>query len=226
MIFIALAVAWSLSDASRLKRVGLAPRIKLIAMTFDLRRSTQWFRRMGIENSDYIGTFMDELLELALNYTSVLPYGRPNLIKFLGDGYMFIWEVPDDSTSITRLRAVVGAACALHDNYRSWIKDPTRAWMDPPNSIGVGVDLGCASRYTFENGSIDYKGSPVDNVAKMQDLARPDGGVVIQANWQLSDELRDKFPVEGQMVIGNECIAVRATGGVKLQARNKIKLVR
>jgi class 3 adenylate cyclase len=226
MIFIALAVAWGLSEASRLKRVGTPSHTKIIAMFLDLRGATQWERDVVRGNLEYVGNFVDELREWALTHTSVPPLGSPTLIKFLGDGYLLIWEVPYDSMITDRFNVVVSSACALHQNYPAWVRDTPSIWLGAPRAIGIGIDIGSALRVTFENGSVDYVGSPVNNAAKMQDLARPDGGVVIGASWKLSDELRDKFPVEGQLIIGNECISVRATGGVKLQARSKIKLMR
>jgi class 3 adenylate cyclase len=218
MIFISLAVAWSLSDASRLKRVGISPCVEIITLIFDLRGSTAWSRRIEREHHDHVGTFMDELLELGSKTMSVLPFGRPNLVKYLGDGYMLVWELPDDSVGCDRMNAVVGAACNLYDTYPVWAKDASRRWAEAPRSIGIGVDRGCAKRHTFENGSVDYQGSPVNNAAKMQDLARPDGGVVIRRDyWEnLSAELSDKFPEEGRMLIGQELISVRATKGVTL----------
>lgn len=225
MIFIALAVAWSLSDASRLKRVGTPSNAKIIAMFLDLRGATQWERDVVRGNLEYVGTFIDGLLELSLAHTSLPPLSRPTLVKFLGDGYLLIWEVPDDSAITDRFNVVVGSACALHQNYPAWVKDNPSIWLGAPRAIGIGIDLGSALRLTFENGSVDYVGSPVNNADKMQDLARPDGGVVIGANWKLSDELRAKFPVEGRVVIGNEFMSVRATAGVMLQTRGKIKLI-
>jgi class 3 adenylate cyclase len=226
MIFISLAVAWSLSDASRMKRVGIPSHTKIIAMFLDLRGSTQWERDVVRGNLEYVGNFIDDLREWALTHTSVPPLSSPTLVKFLGDGYLFIWEVPDDSMITNRFNVVVSSACVLHENYPVWVRDTPSIWLGAPRAIGIGIDLGSALRLTFENGSVDYVGSPVNNAAKMQDLARPDGGVVIGANWKLSDVLHTKFPVEGQLVIGNEYISVRATGGVKLQARGKIKLMR
>lgn len=226
MIFIALAVAWSLSDASRLKRVGTPSHTKIVAMFLDLRGATQWERDVVRGNLEYVGKFIDELREWALTHTSVPPLSNPTLVKFLGDGYLLVWEVADDSMITKRFNAVVSSAYALQENYPAWARDTPSIWMGAPRAIGIGIDLGSALRITFENGSVDYVGSPVNNAAKMQDLARPDGGVVIGANWKLSDELRAKFPIEGQLVIGNESISVRATAGVKLQVRGKIKLIR
>ncbi|MFL6254650.1 MAG: hypothetical protein ACJ74T_06485 [Pyrinomonadaceae bacterium] len=226
MIFIALAVAWSLSDASRLKRVGTPSYTKIVAMFLDLRGSTQWERDVVRGNLEYVGKFIDELREWALSHTSVPPPSNPTLIKFLGDGYLLVWEVSDDSMITKRFNTVVSSAYTMHEKYPAWATELPSTWLGVPRAIGIGIDFGSALRITFENGSVDYVGSPVNNAAKMQDLARPDGGVVIGANWKLSDELRLKFPVEGQLIIGNESISVRATAGVKLQARGKIKLAR
>jgi class 3 adenylate cyclase len=223
MIFIALAVAWSLSDASRLKRVGTPSHVTIIVVFLDLRGATQWARNKDVK---YMGTFIDALGHWALTHFLVPPLSRPNLIKFLGDGFLFIWEIADDSMIMNRCNLVASVAYSMHQNYSPWVKDTESMWMGAPCAIGIGVDHGLALRLTFENGSIDYVGAPLNNAAKMQDLARPDGGVVIGDNPKLSEDVREKYPVVGHLVIGNESIPVRATRGVKLQPRGKIRIVR
>src|SRR5262249_34074680 len=87
-----------------------------------------------------------------------------------------------------------------------------------PNAIGVGVDVGAAIRLTFENGSHDYLGTPVNIAAKMQNLARPNGGVVIQEKvWSLIGDTKENFPKEGKLRVGKKHIPVRATGEVELR---------
>jgi class 3 adenylate cyclase len=82
--------------------------------------------------------------------------------------------------------------------------------------MGVGIDFGPANRLTSENGSCDYLGLPLNYAAKLQGMARPDGGVVIRDSWRLTEDLIDKFTRKGTMAIGNERISIRATEGVKL----------
>jgi class 3 adenylate cyclase len=219
LIFVAHALVWAFSDASRLKPLAGSPRVQVVALLFDLRGSTEWSYEVADTDSNYVKAFQDELREWSTNKVFAQPQGWPNLIKFMGDGFLFVWEIPDSSLVIY-FSAIVDAAYNLCVDYRSWVKDTEfmkRFPMGVPIGIGYGVDVGQGTRITFENGSNDYLGAPVNNAAKMQDLARPHGGGVIRAKaWSLlSESLQDKFPKEGPMKIGTRTVAVRMTEEVE-----------
>jgi class 3 adenylate cyclase len=218
LLFIALAVAWGLSDVSRLRPVGISANVNIVAMFFDLRGSTKWAEEIAQKDFHYVRTFIDELREWTWSEASTLPHGRPNLIKFLGDGLMFVWEIPNGSM-YESTNAVVGFAYTLHTNYPSWVKEKVskqKFLWGVPDGIGAGVDVGAAIRLTFENGSDDYLGSPVNTAAKMQNLARPYGGVVIRKKvWDLLDDLRDSFPKAGTMSLGDLSTPIRMTEQVE-----------
>jgi class 3 adenylate cyclase len=197
--------------------------VNVIVVFLDLRGATQWGRN---KDDVYVGAFIDALGQWALTHFLSPPLSRPDLVKFLGDGFLFIWEVSDHSMITSRYNLVASVAHSTHQNYSPWVKDTEAMWMGAPRAIGIGVDHGSALRLTFENGSVDYVGSTLNNAAKMQDLARPDGGVVIGNNPKLSEAVHDKYPVAGQLVIGRECIPVRATQGVKLPTRSKLRIAR
>lgn len=214
LLFIALAVAWGLSDASRLKRVGNPTHVKVIVMVFDLRGSTQWSAEVAKQSVEYVGTLLDELQEWTTHLAFSLPQGRPALIKFLGDGFMFIWEVPSDSHMVEAGNAVADLAYRICRGYPSWIKATPTLWLGAPRYIGAGVALGSALRLTFEDGSDDYIGSPLNLAAKLQNLARPFGGVIVHENWSLCEQVASSFSNRGEVVIGPESVPVRATSEV------------
>jgi class 3 adenylate cyclase len=220
MLFIALAVAWALSDAARLKSVTGEPEVQVVTMFFDLRGSTQWAHKTAGKDFSYVKDFINELREWALEQVSAPPQGRPNLIKFLGDGFMFVWEVPRPLLKDTS-NAIIKLADNMCTNYQQWINEDSFKQQFPwgvPVGIGLGVDVGPAIRFTFENGTDDYLGAPLNIAAKMQNLARPHGGGVIQVKvWKiLNDNLRGKFPEEGMLKLGDEGVSVRGTAGVDL----------
>ena len=95
MLFIALAVAWGLSATSRLRPVGLPANVDVVIMFLDLRGSTRWSTEAVKGDFRYVGTFIDELREWAWGQASVLPRNPPDLVKFQGDGFMFVWEVAE-----------------------------------------------------------------------------------------------------------------------------------
>jgi class 3 adenylate cyclase len=219
MLFIALAVAWGLSVISGLKPVGVGVEVDVVAMFFDLRGSTHWAEYEVGRDFRYVSTFIDQLLEWSWKNVSATPQGRPNLVKFLGDGFMFVWELSDHALAQSA-NAVVSLAYKQYDLYPAWAKEDKEEKLPwgAPDAIGVGVDVGTAIRLTFENGSYDYLGSPVNIAAKMQNLARPNGGVVIQKRvWALLSGTQDSFPKEGSLKLGKESIPIRATNEVELQ---------
>ena len=221
MLFIALAVAWGLSDTARLKFVGKPKNIKVISMSLDLRGSTQWANEKAEGDFDYVGNFIDDFLEWAWNRASAASKVRLNLIKFLGDGFLFVWEVQHDSV-MDNANTIINLACDLRAEYQVWIKEEGFEKKYPwgvPAGIGVGVDVGPAIRLTSENGSNDYLGSPINHTAKLQDLARPQGVVIPTKVWTALDKnLRDKFSKKGILKIGHLNIPVRMTEEVGLQS--------
>jgi class 3 adenylate cyclase len=219
MIFIVIATSWALSQP-RVRRVGGSPSVQIVSLCFDLRGSTIWANDVLERDPNYVRTFIDELREWTWNQTSCQPQGHPKLIKFMGDGFLLIWEISGSSV-VDSSNSIIELAYSLCANYQIWIKDEIFKQTFPwgvPIGIGCGVDIGHAIRLTFENGSNDYLGAPVNHSAKMQDLARPAGGVVIQAEvfGFLNDTVRQKFPMKGVMKIGNRSISVRMTEEVEL----------
>ncbi len=205
MLFIALAVAWGLSDTSRLRFVGGSSNVNVVAIFFDLRGSSQWAKQVTAKRSaSQVGLFMDSLREWARNQALSFPDNRPDFIKFLGDGFLFVWEVSDRKLLWERAGIEVRLAYKIYSEYADWLK--TEDWEQElgsvPPALGIGVDAGHVIRITYENGANDYIGAAVNNAAKLQDLARPNGGVVVlNSTWQqcsncsgsLTQTLEDKF---------------------------------
>jgi class 3 adenylate cyclase len=220
MLFIALAVSRGLSDASRLKTVGITKNVEVAAMFFDLRGSTQWANEDADKDFHYVKFFNDGFREWAWKKASSSEQGSPKFVKFLGDGLMYVWEIPsgklrDNANNIAEL------AYSLSDDYLSWVSKPEVIDMFPwgtPKALGIGADVGNAVRLTFESGFDDYLGSPMNIAAKMQNLARPCGGVVIREKmWkQLLEDISNKFPEKGKLKLGDSDIPVRGTENVEL----------
>lgn len=214
MLFIALALAWGLSNASRLKFREFEP-VNIVAMSIDLRGSTKCTERVWDKgDGEFIVNFKNKFCDWVMGFVSESSCGALTP-KFTGDGLMLVWEVHDASKIVDIANAAVGLGCALSGGYSSWLGNDRELWTDVPESIGIGVDFGYANRLTTESGMYDYSGLPLDYASKLQGLARPQGGVVIQAKWTLPDQLRGKFTKRGMMKIGNKSIPVRATGRVK-----------
>jgi class 3 adenylate cyclase len=217
MLFIALAVAWGLSDTARLRPTGTPVNVDVVTMFFDLRGSTHWANDVMEKDFRYVGKFIDSLREWSWKHAANLPQCPLKLVKFLGDGFMFIWEIPNGAKADSA-NGVVGMAHTLCTTYLAWVKETISEPHGAPDGIGAGIDVGPAIRLTLENGSEDYLGSPLNIAAKMQNLARPNGGIVIPSKvWELLNEhLRAKFPKAGVVKLGQSEIPVHMTSDVEL----------
>ncbi|HEY6803873.1 MAG TPA: hypothetical protein VI306_09870 [Pyrinomonadaceae bacterium] len=211
MLFIALTLSWGMSRRSRLK-FNESHNVSVIVMSVDLRGSTRWAKEIG--DGPYVVTFMDKFTHWMDSKASGEPYGSPT-VKHTGDGMMFFWEVTREEHIIMLANAVVGLACALWSGYQPWVRSRPELYKEVPRSIGIGVDFGSAVRLTSESADYEYIGLPANFAAKFQELARPDGGVVVRDNWALSDELDGRFVHKGKVEIAGEFVPVRATFEVK-----------
>ena len=212
MLFVALAVAWCFSDASPLRVVGSSAHVNIVAMCVDLRGSTQWANHVAEKDFRYVQTFMDDFAQWVLSTAKTSSLGRPSYAKFLGDGVLIVWEIPEEAMA-ARVNAGVKLACCLNKNYSSWVKKNARKYTwGVPIGIGVGVDVGTAVRVTFENGPNDYIGAPVSYASKLQDSARPNGGVAVQEKvYKLLNGNRSRFTHQEILMIGASGIRIRTT---------------
>ncbi|MCW3052936.1 MAG: hypothetical protein JWN14_2106 [Chthonomonadales bacterium] len=223
MLFIALTVAWGLSETSRLRIVGTPAHVTVVALFIDLLGSTEWAHSVINGDFHYAGVFIDQLRTWIWRKALDSGLVRPSIVKFLGDGFMFVWETPQEITAVNAYtKAAVELACALHKEFPLWANNNSALWNKVPEAIGIGVDVGSAIRLTFENGSEDYLGAPINTAAKLQDMARPVGGVVIRTEvWNRldSDEiLQHKFAQPGIVRIGTDkMLSVRATEEVEFR---------
>lgn len=210
MLFIALAVAWCFSDASPLRVVGTPAHVYIVAICIDLRGSTEWATYIAERDFRYVETFMDDFVQWVLSNARVSSLGRPSYAKFLGDGVLIVWEIPESAIADSA-NTSVKLGYNLYKRYSPWVKKNSKkhTW-GVPVGIGIGVDIGPAVRPTFEHGPNDYIGVPVSYAPKMQDYARPKGGVVVQEKvYNLLSGCRNKFLRQEILKIGANEIVVR-----------------
>ncbi|HEY0375886.1 MAG TPA: hypothetical protein VGC87_02920 [Pyrinomonadaceae bacterium] len=212
MLFVALAVAWCFSDPSPLKVVGVPAHVDIVAICVDLRGSTQWANQVAEKDFRYVKTFLDGFIQWVLSNAKASRLGRPSYAKFLGDGVLIVWEIPEEAMAES-VNIGVKLGCHLYRTYPSWVRKNARKYTwGVPVGIGVGVDVGTAIRLTFENGPNDYVGAPVSYAPKMQDFARPNGGVVVQEKvYNLLNGSRSKFIRQETLRIGAGGVGVRIT---------------
>jgi class 3 adenylate cyclase len=100
--------------------------------------------------------------------------------KFLGDGFVLLWEADDEITIDNCLRQAIDAAFHLHKKYWNLSQEVT---YSTPSGYGVGISLGEAIRIQPETSlkemnEVDFVGYPLNCAARMQILAAGYGTVV------------------------------------------------
>jgi len=181
----------------------------------DLRGSTHWANSVVEKDFGYVKIFMDKFIQWVLQNARASTLGSPNYAKFLGDGILLIWEIPETKI-VDGINSGVKFGCSLRKQYPRWVKKNARKFTwGVPIGIGVGVDVGTAIRLTFENGSNDYIGVPISFASKMQHYARPKGGVVVQERlYPHLNGKRSDFTRQGVMKIGDCEVNIRITKDV------------
>lgn len=100
--------------------------------------------------------------------------------KFLGDGFVLIWEADNTLTIDDCLRHALDAAFHLHKKYWYLSMDVS---YPTPSGYGIGISLGEAVRIQpetclIEMNEVDFVGYPLNCAARMQALAAGYGTVM------------------------------------------------
>jgi class 3 adenylate cyclase len=195
MLFLALSIFWSLSVASKLRIVGTQRNVNVVALIFDLRKSTQWVHEVhgNIQVINFMNDLRDWILEKSRKIMNL--FKKPKLLKFLGDGYLIIWEQEGLADELNQAVAFSCSICNEYNQFRDQLINTRKFASNLPSHVGIGIDFGTALKLTHENGSYDYISSSINNASKFQLMARPMGGVVISENlWKnLNSELKQRF---------------------------------
>jgi class 3 adenylate cyclase len=183
ILFVAQPTVWGLSVYSSLNTAKDPEEKTVVAIICDLRDSTNWVNSL---NGEYnrLHVFLKRFKEHVLSSLSSIKVDRtihePSMIKYLGDGYLFVWEFKN--LGIQYMHAVAEfSRCAVMmcQEYNKKIVNSIEFSGGVPEAMGIGVITGSAAALTLENGNRDYIGDSINKVSKLQNLARPNGGVVI-----------------------------------------------
>jgi len=214
MTLVTLTLAWSFAKSTKFVIVGEPTTACVAALFIDLRQSTAWANR--IDSSERVSSFMNALqiwaVECGLAHFGIK--SRLELTKFLGDGYLLVWEAPETIDTYRRATAV---GLALHDGFAEFKQARVtvdRMPDDFPHDVGLGLDIGRVLRLTSASGLRDYLGKAMNYAAKFQAMTKRDGGLVIaEATWeQLEAETQQRFPHTGVLqILGSTDVRVRGT---------------
>lgn len=156
--------ALSLATSSH-QRFGARSRI--VAMFADMRGFSNWSETQPLDH-------VADLVKLQFGYVMQLcdDHQQP-FQKFLGDGFVLLWELESDEDLARCLASALDATFALHKGYA----DLAQSLPYPaPAGYGVGISIGEAIRIQLEphlsaSSEVDFVGYPLNCAARMQTLA-------------------------------------------------------
>lgn len=175
----------TLTDKASLIR---GEKLEVVAVYADLRNFAEWSLSSSAEEiTRVIEVVYERVIQLAFFY-------RHAFHKFLGDGFVLIWEVKDHGSFAEALHWALAASFEIHKRYW-YIAD--RLQFPSPLGFGVGVSCGSVVRIdpeTFipEMNESDFVGYPMNSGARLQKLAAPYGTVIDCRGVQIAEANPDR----------------------------------
>ncbi|MBI4549066.1 MAG: adenylate/guanylate cyclase domain-containing protein [Ignavibacteriae bacterium] len=149
-------------------------KVNVAVVYADLRGFAQWsLTSTPSQITRVIEVVYDRVIQLAFFY-------KHTFHKFLGDGFVLIWEEKDHGTLADALHWALAAAFEIHKRY--WYI-AERLQFPSPLGFGIGIACGEVVRIdpeTFipELNDPDFVGYPMNCGARLQKLAGPYGTVL------------------------------------------------
>ena len=171
---------------------------EIVVLYADIRNFSDWsFSVSPDQVAEVVQIQYERVIQLAQDY-------KHSFHKFLGDGFLLIWETSDHGSIADALQWALGAAFEIHKKYWYTSKDlgyPT------PNGLGTGISCGEVVKVqpeTFirELNEPDFVGYPMNCGARLQSLAGPYGVVLDSKGVESAINNNDKVLRENDSVTG------------------------
>ncbi len=152
-------------------------RVNVVALFCDLRGFSSWCETVGVEQVESLmRTQFERVIQICNDH-------HHDFHKFLGDGFLLVWEQSDEVSLHTCLAMALDAAFHLHKKYWFLAND---GGLDLPPGYGVGIAVGEAvllqpETFLEEMNEVDFVGYPLNCAARLQTLAGAYGTVVSAA---------------------------------------------
>lgn len=150
---------------------------EIVVLYADMRDFSDWsFSVSPDQVAEVVQIQYERVIQLAQDY-------KHSFHKFLGDGFLLIWEISDHGSIADTLHWALGAAFEIHKKYWHVSK---KLGYPTPNGLGIGISCGDVVKVqpeTFirELNEPDFVGYPMNCGARLQSLAGP-YGVVLDSN--------------------------------------------
>ena len=142
---------------------------EVLALVIDIRGFSVFCEKPEIE-SPYTCALMSAFYDMVNHSLQRFP---PDMIKFMGDGMIAIWETSPENREIT-VNVALKTALDLRDRW-AVVTDSPHFTHGAPEGIGSGICFGLASKLEMAD---DYIGRPI-NIASRLCSACPAGRVYV-----------------------------------------------
>jgi class 3 adenylate cyclase len=158
-------------------------KLDVVVVYADLRGFAQWSLGSNPKQiTRVIEVVYDRVIQLAFFY-------KHTFHKFLGDGFVLIWEVKDHGTRCEALHWALEAAFEIHKKYWYIARD-----LQFPSPLGFGIGISCGEviridpeTFIPELNEPDFVGYPMNSGARLQKLAGPYGTVIDNASAGIAE---------------------------------------
>jgi class 3 adenylate cyclase len=163
-------------------------KLDVIVVYADLRNFAEWSLTSPANNiTRVIEVVYERVIQLAFFY-------KHTFHKFLGDGFVLIWEVKDHKSQAEALHWAIAAAFEIHKRY--WFI-AEQLLFPSPLGFGIGISCGEVVRIdpdTFipELNESDFVGYPMNSGARLQKLACPYGTVLDANGVRIAEQFPDR----------------------------------
>ena len=156
-------------------------RVNVVALFCDLRDFSNWCEETDIaEVESLMRSQFERVIQISNDH-------HHDFHKFLGDGFVLVWEDSAEISIHTCLARAIDAAFHLHKTYWYLAGESEGA---VPLGYGIGIAVGEAvllqpETFLRELNEIDFVGYPLNCAARLQTLAGPYGTVLSTAAVEL-----------------------------------------
>jgi class 3 adenylate cyclase len=191
-------------------------RVNVVALFCDLRGFSNWCETVDISQVESLmRTQFERVIQICNDH-------HHDFHKFLGDGFVLLWEESAERPLHLCLAFALDAAFHLHKKYWFLSQDEDHAI---PSGYGIGISVGEAvllqpETFLAELNEVDFVGYPLNCAARLQTLANAYGTVLCSATVSLIESdlralLYESEPAFRRLLLPPEEVALKRASAMK-----------
>jgi len=191
-------------------------RVNVVALFCDLRGFSNWCETVDIgQIESLMRSQFERVIQICNDH-------HHDFHKFLGDGFVLVWEESAETSLHTCLARALDAAFHLHKKYWYLSQDEASAL---PTGYGIGISAGEAvllqpETFLAELNEVDFVGYPLNCAARLQTLANAYGTVLCSTAVDLVESkeralLYENEPAFRRLLLPPDEAALKRAGAMK-----------